>query len=114
MKYMLIMFDREDDPEAFSDEEFQKWFEVTEEMEKAGIMVGGEALKPSNTATTVRGKKSEGFSTIDGPFAETKEQIGGFYIIEAKDLDEAVHWASRMPHVSRGGSVEIRPIMIME
>ena len=113
MKYLLLMYDDENNPEGESPEELQKWFEYTEKLEKSGIMQGGEALKPSNTATTVRGKK-DGFSTIDGPFAETKEQLGGFFILDAKDLDEATEWAGKMPHIERGGSVEIRPIMLFE
>lgn len=110
MQYLLLLYDNEQRAEGYGEEEMEKWFAVTDEIEKSGNMIGGEALKPTTTATTVRmnGKK---IVTTDGPFAETKEQLGGFYLIEARDLDEAVAWASKMPHVPHGGSVEIRPVM---
>ena len=73
-------------------------------------MLGGEALMPTATATTVRGKGGRTLIS-DGPFAETKEQLGGYYLIEAADLDEAIAWATKMPHMPDGGTVEVRPIM---
>ena len=75
-------------------------------------MRSGEALQPTATATTVRVRDGETLTT-DGPFAETKEQLGGFYVVEAKDLDEAIEIATRIPDV-RGGSIEVRPIMEMD
>ena len=75
-----------------------------------GVMTAGEALQPTSTATTirVRGGKTE---TMDGPFAETKEQLGGFYVVECANLDEAIHWAAKIPGAAKG-SIEVRPIVV--
>lgn len=81
----------------------------TEEIRKAGVMETGDALDATTTATTVRIRNGQRLTT-DGPFAETKEQLGGFYILKCKDLDEAIHWASKIP-ATEYGSVEVRPIM---
>ena len=110
MQYLLLLYDNEQRAEGYGDEEMAQWFAVTEEMEKAGVVRGGEALQPTTTATTLR-MNGKTVGTMDGPFAETKEQLGGFYLIEANDIDEAVAWAKKMPHVPHGGSVEIRPVM---
>lgn len=115
MKYMLILTDAEDEPDYESAEfaaEMEQWFAFTNELTEAGAMLGGEALQPSNTATCVRVRDGQTL-TEDGPFAETKEAIGGFYLIEAADLDEAITWAAKVPSVGRG-TVEIRPIMEIE
>lgn len=79
---------------------------------KAGVHVGGEALQPIATATTVRARDGKA-SITDGPFTETKEQLGGFYLLDCKDLDEALSWAKRIP-TSKWGSVEVRPIMVFD
>jgi hypothetical protein len=78
----------------------------------AGVIAGGEALQPTSTATTVqvRGGKGGDIVTTDGPFAETKEVLGGFYLLRCADLDEALKWAADIPSVERG-PVEVRPIM---
>ena len=89
------------------------WFQYTEELQKSGKMLGGEALQPTSTATTVRATESRTL-TSDGPFAETKEQLGGYYIIDANDLDEAIERAVEMPHIAEGGTVEVRPVMEFE
>ena len=78
----------------------------------AGVMVSGEPLEPVSTATSVTLRDGKTHLT-DGPFAETKEQLGGFYILDCKDLDEATHWASQIPS-SRYGTIEVRPIMAFE
>src|SRR5258708_13945817 len=80
----------------------------TEAIKKSGQYIGGDALQPTQTATTVRVRQGK-ISTTDGPFAETKEQLGGFYMINATDLNEAIQLASRIPS-ARTGSVEVRPI----
>jgi hypothetical protein len=72
-------------------------------------MLGGNALQPTSTATSVRVRDGERLVT-DGPFAETKEQLGGYYLLECKDLDEAIEWAARIPG-AKSGTIEIRPIM---
>ena len=87
----------------------QAWAGYAGELAAAGKARAGERLRPAATATTLR---INGGSRLlsDGPYAETKEQLGGFFIVEAKDLDEAVELASKMPHLEVGGAVEIRPI----
>jgi hypothetical protein len=82
------------------------------EATEAGVLVTGDGLEPTSTATTVRVRDGERFLT-DGPFAETKEQLAGFYIFECKDLDEAIGWAARIPG-AKTGSVEVRPVMDYE
>jgi hypothetical protein len=84
----------------------------TEAMKKAGIYVGGERLKPSATATSVR--VSDGKTNVlDGPYAETREQLGGYYMIEAADIDAAIAWAARCPGANHG-TLEVRPIWEMQ
>lgn len=75
----------------------------------AGVYRAGDALHPTSTATTVRVRDSKTLTT-DGPFAETKEQLGGYYLLECKDLDEAIQWAAKIPN-ARDGSIEVRPIV---
>jgi hypothetical protein len=83
--------------------------EYTRAAQDAGVFVAGEGLQGTATATTVRARDGE-VSTTDGPFAETKEALGGFYALDCKDLDEAIEWASKIPG-ARYGSIEVRPCM---
>ena len=78
----------------------------------AGVLVGGEGLQPTSTATTVRVRDNE-MLTTDGPFAETREQLGGYYLLDCSDLDDAIGWAARIPGAATG-SVEVRPVMDYE
>ena len=111
---MLLIYGDENGWEALSDEERGRWMKdyqaYTEELRSAGAMVAGDALQPTSNATTVRVREGEQLVT-DGPFAETKEQLGGYYLIEAGSLDEATEWAAKLPG-SRHGSVEIRPVVV--
>ena len=113
VKYMLLLYSAPDagpSPETSEGEaEMGRWFAVTDEMEKAGVMLAGEALQPTTTATTLRLRDGETLLT-DGPFAETKEILGGYYLIEVPDLDAATEWAAKMPNAPYG-SVEVRAIM---
>jgi len=84
----------------------------TTEVRDAGAMLGGEGLQPSSTATTVRVRDGERLLT-DGPFAETKEQLGGFYLLECQNLDEAIEWAAKIPGAAHG-AIEVRPVMDYE
>ena len=86
--------------------------DYTEAVRASGLFEAGEGLQPTNTATTVRVNNGE-VSTTDGPFAETKEQLGGFYVLNCKDLDEAIGWAAKIPG-ARGGSIEVRPVIEFE
>jgi hypothetical protein len=113
MKYLCLIYENEKAfealPPAESEAILDEYFRFTDDIRKYGKYVAGEALQPTATATTVRVRNGK-VSTTDGPFAETKEQLGGFYIIEARDLNEAIQVASRIPS-ARFGSIEVRPVM---
>ncbi len=115
MNYMLLLYSAADaGPKPGSPEqaaEMPKWMAFSQALVDAGAMVAGEPLHPVSTATTVRSRNGE-ILTTDGPFAETKEQLGGYYIIDVADLDAAIEWASKTP-LTPYGSVEVRPIMAM-
>jgi hypothetical protein len=116
MQYMLLIYGDESSAGAGTEEEQQaemaKWFSYTEEMRSAGVMKSGDALQSTATATSVRDNSGEALVT-DGPFAETKEQLGGFYILDVADLDEAIKWAHKCPG-ARYGTIELRPIMVFD
>ena len=113
MRYALLIYANEQSWAGQSEEQaqaqFQEYMAFTKDIIDRGLMKGGEALQGTATATTVRVRDGETVTT-DGPFAETKEQLGGFYVVEAKDLDEAIEVAARIPDVRRG-SIEVRPVM---
>lgn len=112
MKYALLIYSSEDaGPQGEQEmmEEMPQWFAFTEELSQAGANLGGEALLPAATATTVQVRDGQRITT-DGPFAETKEVLGGFYIIEADNVDDALAWAEKIP-ASPYGSIEVRPVM---
>lgn len=114
MKYLCLIYDEESKlaamPKSESDAFMGEYFGFTTAIKETGHYVAGEALEPVHTATTVRIRNGK-VTTTDGPFAETKEQLGGFYLIEAVDLNEAIQIASRIPS-SRIGSIEVRPVMV--
>ncbi|HEX8393507.1 MAG TPA: YciI family protein [Longimicrobium sp.] len=113
MKYLCMIYDDEqvwaNMPKSEAGAMMSEYFAFSNEVAKSGHMIAGEALQPVSTATTIRMRNGK-LSTTDGPFAETKEQLGGFYLIEARDLNEAIQIASRIPSV-RIGSIEIRPVV---
>jgi hypothetical protein len=113
MKYMALIYSEPNVGPDYGTPEFDAYLaeyqRVTEVYVKDGVMRGGEALEPTSTATTVRVRKGK-TQTMDGPFAETKEQLGGYYIFECADLDAAIKYAAMIPDATNG-SVEIRPIM---
>jgi hypothetical protein len=113
MQYLCLIYESEknwaDIPEAEQGKIFHEYMEFTQGIVKTGQYKAGEALQPTSTATTVRVRDGKTMTT-DGPFAETKEQLGGFYLIEAKTLDEACAVAAKIP-AARTGSIEVRPIM---
>ena len=112
MKYLCLIYDEEKTlagmSKADSDAFMGEYFAFTEDIKKSGHYIGGEALQPVGTATTVR-MRSGKMSTTDGPFAETKEQLGGFYLINAKDLNDALQIAAKIPS-AKTGTIEVRPI----
>ena len=116
MRYALLIYASEQEWANQTEEQSQavnqEYMAFTKDIIDRGLMKGGEALQPTATATTVRVRDGETLTT-DGPFAETKDQLGGFYVVEAKDLEEAIEIAAKIPDV-RGGSIEVRPIMEMD
>jgi len=115
MQYMLLIHARDTDRQALSQDDIGRmvaaYTAYTEALGKAGALVAGNRLRPASDATTVRivdGKTQ----VLDGPYGETKEQLGGYYVIEAPDLDGAIAWAARCPGASFG-TIEVRPIWAM-
>ena len=116
MKYLLLIYSSEEQDAKMSPEEQQAnmdaYFAFTQELNQSGNNLGGEALQPTASATSVRVKDGKTI-TSDGPFAETKEQLGGFYLIECDNLDQAIAWAAQCPD-AQYGSIEIRPVMVYD
>jgi hypothetical protein len=115
MKYLLQIFANETEENAIPEVEMGAMMEAfgayTEALVKAGALLGGERLRPVSDATSVRVRNGK-TEVLDGPFAETREQLGGYYLIEAPDLDAALAWAARCPSASYG-TIEVRPIWEM-
>jgi hypothetical protein len=113
MRYLCLLYENEQlwatMSEAEANAAMGEYFAFTDTYRESGQVLGGEPLQPTATATTVRVRNGK-VSTTDGPFAETREQLGGYYLIEAKDLNEAIQIAAKIP-AARSGSVEVRPIM---
>src|SRR4051794_386311 len=116
MQYMCLIYDDEQVFHNLPDDErnqvYGDYGTFTESIREAGSYVAGDALQPTSTATTVRIRDGKTLVT-DGPFAETKEQLGGYYLVEAKDMDEALKIAERIPS-ARYGSIEVRPVVVWE
>jgi hypothetical protein len=113
MQYLLLIYENESGKtikESGRAAMMQEYREFTDGIVKSGHMRGGNALQPTSTATTVRVRDGKTMTT-DGPFAETREQLGGYYLVEAKDLDDAIKIAGRIPS-ARWGCVEVRPVMV--
>jgi hypothetical protein len=115
MQYMLLIYDREQVWSDMSDEEqgriYAEYGAFTNDVREKGAYVSAGQLQPSSTATSVRVQDGEQVVT-DGPFAETKEQLGGYYLIEAESVDEAIEWAAKIPS-ARYGTIEVRPVVQM-
>jgi hypothetical protein len=114
MQYMLLIYTPVDggpDPEQLAGEH-DRWMQYTQDLQQSGALVAGDALQGLHTATAVRVRDDETLVT-DGPFAETKEMLGGYYLIDVPDLDTALGWAAKIPSVGYG-SVEVRPIMVFD
>jgi hypothetical protein len=114
MQYLLLIYETEAEWEAIPEPErqkiYQQYRELIQDLEKAGKFKGGHQLQPIATATTVRARNGK-TGVTDGPFAETKEQLGGYFLVDAKDLDDALAIAGRIPSV-RTGSIEVRPVVM--
>jgi hypothetical protein len=114
MQYMALIYDNEqtrnDMTQELRKQMMSEYVAFTAAAKEAGVFVAGDALRGVDTATTIRIRAGEVLHT-DGPFAETKEQLGGYYLLECKDLDEALHWAAKIP-TAKHGSIEVRPVMV--
>ena len=115
MKYLCLIYSDQSQfakmPKADTDKMMAEYNALTEDLKRSGHYINGNPLQPTHTATTVRVRNGK-LSTTDGPFAETKEQLGGYYLIEAKDLNEALQVGARIPG-ARIGSIEVRPVRAM-
>jgi len=116
MQYLLLIHEDEKKYWGLKDDERtalgQEYGAYTEALRSSGAMVGGAQLQPTASATSVRVKNGETVVT-DGPFAETKEQLGGYYLVEAESIDEAIDWAAKIP-AARTGTIEVRPLVPMQ
>lgn len=116
MQYLCLIYEAESSlpsrPEAEQEAIMGEYFAFTDAVRDQGKLVAGDALMPTETATTVRVRDGKTVTT-DGPFAETKEQLGGYYLLECEDLDEAIALAAKIPS-ARWGSIEVRPIMVFD
>ena len=113
MRYLLTIYDDETTWNDVTPEQSAQVMEAYgafgEAAKEAGVLLGGEGLQPTSTATTVRVRDGEALTT-DGPFAETREQLGGYFLVDANDLDEAIAIAGRIP-MARSGTIEVRPVI---
>lgn len=116
MQFLALIYQNETESAKFTEEEnseiFQGYMDFTTEMKSANVFLGGEPLLPTNTATSVRVRDGK-VVTTDGPFAETKEQLGGYYLLDCKDLEEAIACAAKIP-TAKFGTIEVRPIMVFD
>lgn len=110
MKYMALIYTDPSLTPPMGDKMNEAYFALNRRMKEAGVMVAGDALQSSTTATSVR-KRGDKVETMDGPFAETREHLGGYYIIDCADLDQALHWAAQIPGAAYG-TVEVRPLVV--
>ena len=113
MEYLLLIYtpelpDQSDIPREVFEKQLAAYGDFTRDVRERGVLLAGEALQPTTTATCVRIREG-GTLVTDGPFAETKEALGGFYMLECRDLDEAIEYAARLP-AAREGTIEVRPI----
>ena len=113
MQYLLLIYYDESAwstmPDAERDRMYAEYGAFTEDLRDSGALVGANQLQPTSTATAVQVRDGD-ILTTDGPFAETKERLGGYYLIEAESLDEAIDWAAKIPS-ARAGTIEVRPVV---
>ncbi len=114
MQYMALIYADETAWENLGDDErndvYRRYRELADDAQSAGVMVGGDELASTRDATTVRVREGQAL-VVDGPYAETKETLGGYFLFECASIDEAVDWAARIPTAERG-AVEVRPVYV--
>ncbi len=112
MQYMLLIYtDPANETPESRQAQMPRWFDYTRQLREAGALVGADALESVATATSVRNRNGDTTHT-DGPFAETKERLGGYYLIDVENLDDALKWAAKCPAADTG-TMEVRPIMVL-
>ena len=112
MQFLALIYSTEDQDDVDMETLLGQYDAFGKEAGDAGVLVGGDALEAVSTATSVRVRNGQSVLS-DGPFAETKEQLGGYYLLECKNLDEALEWAAKIPS-ARYGTIEVRPVMVFE
>ena len=110
MQYLLLIYDDKEATVVDTEALYQEHIDLTADMQEKGVFVGGAGLKPTSTATTVRRQADGKVVFTDGPFAETKERLGGYYLVDCANLDDALAWAARIP---TSGSIEVRPLLVL-
>jgi hypothetical protein len=114
MRYLLLIYGEQSQYDQMTEAEMQadmqRWFDYTNELDEAKVSQGGAALQPTATATSLRSNGSGETLITDGPFAETKEELGGYYLLDVPNLDEAIKWARKCPGLDNG-TIELRPLM---
>jgi hypothetical protein len=118
VQYLLLIYGDERAWEALGEEEtrravYDRYRDFADRAGAAGVLRGGDELAPTGTATTVRVRDDETLLT-DGPFAETREQLGGYFLLECGSMEEALEWAAQIPAAQDGGCVEVRPVYVRE
>ncbi len=112
MQFMALIYSAEGSGDNYEGDMFADYMAFGDEATKAGVMLAGDALTPVSTASSIRVRDGQ-TTTTDGPFAETKEVLGGYYLLECKDLDEALKWAAKIPS-AKFGTIEVRPVMVFD
>ena len=114
MKYMLLLYANPAQAPRYTPEEAkvarQSWYDLLAEMKTAGVFLANDGLAPVADAKTVRVRNGKTMTT-DGPFAKTDDQLGAYFMLDCKDVDEAISWAAKLPYAKGGGSVEVRPVV---
>lgn len=115
MQYLLLIYGYEktwaEMPEADIKRVMGEFFAYGEALTQAGVLLGGNQLAPSTTASRVRHDAGGAQQVLDGPYADTREQLGGYYLLDVPDLDTALRWAARVPSIPLGDTVEVRPVI---
>lgn len=112
MQFLALIYSVEESDDVDMPTLMEQYAAFAEKAGAAGVLAGGDALQPVSTATSVQARNGKNTIT-DGPFAETKEQLGGYFLFDCKDLDEAIHWGAQIP-TARYGTIEIRPTMVFD
>jgi hypothetical protein len=116
MEYLLLLYANDTNVTQWTQQQQQEimaaYQAYTQALRESNVLLGFNRLRPASDATTVRQEKGKS-RVLDGPYADTKEQLGGYYLLKVADLDAAISWANRCPHTTYGGTIEVRPVWMM-